>query len=219
MPEHPNTPLVSVITPAWNAAATLQRAHDSVRMQSVRWQHVIVNDGSTDATAAIVKALAASDPRLLYAERPNGGPGAALNTGFDLAQGDYIAFLDADDEYRPKHLSSRLELLEANLDIDLLWGGMEIISSAGDDGLVPDVETGSGLKPVDQCVVQGTIFGRRKVFEALRFSEDRAVWYQDYDLVRRAKETFNVQRTDFKTYRYYRNSGSSLVDRVKAAWA
>lgn len=211
------TPLISVVTPAWNAAGTLQRAHDSLRLQDCRWEHVIVNDGSTDETAPIAEALCA-DSRVRCVTRGNGGPGAAINSGLDAARGDYIAFLDADDEYLPGHLSSRLRMLESDPGLDLVWGGMEVILRPGDEGLVPDVACGSGFIPIFECVVQGTIFGRRNVFTELRFSEVRDVWYQDYDFVRRAAERFRVHRADFPTYRYYRNSSVSLVDRVKAGW-
>jgi glycosyltransferase involved in cell wall biosynthesis len=212
-------PRVSVITPAWNAEATLRRAHTSLHAQQVPWQHIIVNDGSSDGTEAICQELAANDPRVTCVSRPNGGHGAALNTGLTLASAEYIAFLDADDEYLPGHLDLRVRFLEQFPALDLLWGGLELVLAPGDTGMVPDVEKGYGEIALTECVVQGTLFARRRVFDSLQYSEDRKVWYADYDLVRRARQFFQVQKVDFPTYRYYRDSGKSMVDRVKAELA
>ena len=209
-------PLISVIPPAYNSERTLARAHASLLLQGVEWQHVIVNDGSTDGTAGLIDALA-QDPRVLGVHRPNGGPGAALNTGLDCAECDLVAFLDADDEYRPDHLEARLAALTAT-GADVLWGGVEVIAERPEDHLTPDVEKGFGFIPIAQCIVQGTLFGKRAVFEALRFSEDRTVWWQDYDIIQRARAKYRVEHFDLPTYRYYRGYGFSLTDSVRANW-
>ena len=71
-------PLVSVITPAFNAARTLDRAHASLRAQTIEtWEHIIINDGSLDGTAEIVRSLSA-DPRVSGIDVPNRGPGRSL---------------------------------------------------------------------------------------------------------------------------------------------
>jgi glycosyltransferase involved in cell wall biosynthesis len=210
-------PLVSVITPAFNAAATLRRAHDSVRAQRANWEHIIVDDGSTDGTAEVIASLA-DYSRVVSASRANGGPGAALNTGLKLARGEYIAFLDADDEYGPDHLESHVSLLEGQHSIDILWGGAEVLAGSPEDALVPDVVRGYGFVAISDCVVQGTIFARSKVFEKLKFSEDRAVWYQDYDFIARARECFVVEKFPVKTYKYHREHGTGIVEAAKKSW-
>ena len=159
-----------------------------------------------------------ADPRVRTAAIPNGGTGVALNHGLGLASGEYIAFLDADDEYFPNHLSSHLEVMRQRPDIDLLWGGLEVVAAKYEDTLVPDVERGTGLIPVSQCVVQGTLFGRRDLFLKQRFTEDRSVWWQDYEFVKRIRGDYKVERFSLMTYRYYRDSGQSVVDRIKAGW-
>lgn len=209
-------PLISVVTPAYNARNTLARAHQSLFRQNANWEHIIVNDGSTDGTADVIAQLA-GDSRVIPVERGNGGPGAALNSGLHAAGGEFVAFLDADDEYGPDHLDLRLAALDA-AGADLLWGGVEVIAERAEDTVVPDVEKGFGFVPVSECVVQGTLFGRTNVFKALRFSEDRRIWWQDYELVRRAVERYHVVRFHVPTYRYYRGSGTSLTDSISAAW-
>ena len=113
--------LVSIITPVFNMSNTLQRAHESVLRQAGRWEHIIVDDGSTDATPLVMAELA-KDPRVVCAHTANRGAGAAHNTGLDLVTGDFVAFLDADDEYLPNHLSSHLAAMDAYPEVDIFWG-------------------------------------------------------------------------------------------------
>ena len=123
--------LVSVITPAYNCAGTLVRAWNSLSAQQGSWESIIVDDGSTDETPSVVDQLAA-DPRVIAIRQPNGGPGSALNAGIAVAKGAYIAFLDADDEYLPGHLSSRISFLTELPEVDLVWGGVDVLASRPD---------------------------------------------------------------------------------------
>lgn len=216
---NPATHAVSVVTPAFNAAHTLDRACRSLAAQRIeRWEHIIVDDGSTDHTAEIAHRIAAEDPRVRVFSTPNRGQGAALNTGLTHARAPFIAFLDADDEYLPEHLGAHLECLERNPDIDLLWGGVEVVAAAEHDAYVPDVVRGEGYIHASECIVQGTLFGRRAVFDALSYTEDRSIWYTDFEFVQRAAARFRVERFPGVTYRYYRDSSNSLVSRAKAGW-
>src|SRR3954468_7416981 len=97
-------PLVSVVIPANNAAATIRRAIDSALAQTYRPIEVIViDDCSQDATSEITSTYAAERIRLLRLPY-NHGVGAVLNPGIEIAHGEYIAFLDADDEWLPEKL-------------------------------------------------------------------------------------------------------------------
>lgn len=211
-------PVISVITPAFNAASTILRAIQSVEDQNFPdWEHIIVDDGSTDQTAALISAIAS--PRLELIRSPNRGIGPALNTGIARATGNYIAILDSDDEYLPRHLELHLSEMMADPSLDLLWGGLDLITSSPDQALVPDMVRRRGYIHVQDCVVQGTLFVRRRVFSAIRFTEDRNVWCPDFDFYSRVEAAgFRCHRFSQPTYRYYRDSGSSVVDRVKATW-
>jgi teichuronic acid biosynthesis glycosyltransferase TuaG len=101
-------PLVSVITPAYNASRFLPDCLESVRQQTApEWEHLIVDDGSTDGTPAIVESAAAHDERLRLILLPrNAGAAEARNAALQSARGRYLAFLDADDIW----LSQKLEL-------------------------------------------------------------------------------------------------------------
>lgn len=103
--------LVSVIIPAWNAAHCLGACLESVRAQTLRdWEAIVVDDGSTDDTHAV--AMATGDARVRVVQQPNAGQGAARNHGLKLARGRFVAFLDADDEWRPAFLEKTVGFLD-----------------------------------------------------------------------------------------------------------
>lgn len=95
-------PAITVIIPCYKAAATLRRAVESALHGAPNTlQLLLVDDGSPDETGALCDALAAGDPRITALHRPNGGAAAARNTGLAAMQGDWVLFLDADDELLP----------------------------------------------------------------------------------------------------------------------
>lgn len=109
-PSLPGTSLVTVVVPAYNRDSTIQRCIESVRAQTyAHWELVVVDDGSTDATREVTRAMAGDDPRIRLVEhRQRRGAQAARNTGIREARGEWIAFLDSDDEFLPHSLESRL---------------------------------------------------------------------------------------------------------------
>jgi teichuronic acid biosynthesis glycosyltransferase TuaG len=108
-------PAVSVITPAWNAADTLGETVASVQAQSLAdWEMLVVDDGSTDGSGALAARLAAADRRIrVLGWAENRGAAAARNAGIRAARGRYIAFLDADDLWRPEKLAAQLAFMAA----------------------------------------------------------------------------------------------------------
>lgn len=114
------TPAFSVIIPVYNGAATLARAVDSVLAQ--HWpvhEVIIVDDGSTDATAAVARGYG---DRVRYVRQDNAGVSAARNQGARLATGDWLAFLDADDWYYPDRLKCHAEWIAVDPTLDFLTG-------------------------------------------------------------------------------------------------
>lgn len=107
--------LVTVITPARDAASVLARAVRSVQAQTLDdWEMIIVDDGSTDATPQLAQSLAQKEPRLRVLHHEGGqGAARARNTALAAARGRYIAFLDADDAWTPDKLAQQLDAMHA----------------------------------------------------------------------------------------------------------
>lgn len=102
--------MISIILPTFNRADVIGRAIKSVQAQTFTdWELIIVDDGSTDDTAMVVRDL---DPRIRYIYQDNKGVSSARNTGLDQSRGQYIAFLDSDDEWLPHFLEITIAFLK-----------------------------------------------------------------------------------------------------------
>jgi len=103
-------PLISVVVPCYNAAPYLEECLASVRGQRVAGtagiEVIVVDDGSTDGSGALLDALAAHDPRIRPLHQANAGVSSARNAGLDAARGEFVAFVDADDRLLPGALTA-----------------------------------------------------------------------------------------------------------------
>ena len=131
--------VVSILLPTFNRARFLPEAFDAIAAQRYRdWELIVVDDGSTDDTEALVQAFRSkSDRPVKYIKRPNGGAYAARNTGLDHAAGTYIAYYDSDDLWLPHHLERCVSALVAHPEIDWVYGACRAVDTA----------TGSVLQP------------------------------------------------------------------------
>ncbi len=123
------SPRFSVIIPAFNAAATLARAIESVRTQT--WpahEIIVIDDGSVDATADIARQFGDA-VRLI--QQPNSGVSMARNAGAAVATGDWLAFLDADDWYAPDRIKLHAEWIASDPTLDFLTGDYEYRDAEG----------------------------------------------------------------------------------------
>ncbi len=122
---------ISIIVPVYNGEKTLARCLDSVLAQTYAdWECILINDGSTDGSAALLETYAAKDPRLVVLSVANGGVSRAKNLGLDKATGTLLTFADADDFLE----TSALEVLHALMektDADVAVGHLRFEDTAG----------------------------------------------------------------------------------------
>ena len=172
-------PAISVIIPAYNAAATLPHALDSVLAQT--WpahEIIVVDDGSIDATGEVVERYLARSggERIRHVRQDNAGPSAARNRGVAQASGEWIAFLDADDWYSPERLARHAEMIAADPALDFLVGNFDYRDSAGAllHPSMPASALGRELLAQHgkhgQAVIEGATLGR---YIAEQFSDTR----------------------------------------------
>ena len=152
-------PLVSVIIPAYNCERYLADAIDSVLGQCYRpIEIIVVDDASTDGSAAVARRF----PGIRYTDQPHGGIGAARNTGSDLAVGEFLAFIDADDLWVQDKLNRQTAAFEADGSLDVVFGQVQQFVSPE---LPADVK--NRIKcPSDPapCRLPGAMLIRRRAF-------------------------------------------------------
>lgn len=100
-------PIVSIVMPVWNREVAVTGAIESVRQQSFKfWELIVVDDGSTDGTREVVQSYARLDSRIRLVEADHLGVCAARNRGIEEAEGEFLAFLDSDNTWRPDFLTN-----------------------------------------------------------------------------------------------------------------
>jgi glycosyltransferase involved in cell wall biosynthesis len=186
-----SAPLVTVVTPVHNVATYIGEAVDSVLGQTFRnFEYLVIDDASTDDSAAVIKARAADDPRLrLLIQGQNQGVSAARNTGIREARGEYIAFLDGDDRWHPKLLERLVRLIQSlSPNVGAVFCRSRIMLENGtpvflqwqragrydfDDFLV----SGNPARNGSSMLVRASCFADVGVFdEKMRYCEDLEMW-------------------------------------------
>jgi glycosyltransferase involved in cell wall biosynthesis len=165
-------PLVSVIVPVYNGENFLVDALASIRRQDYcPLEIVIIDDGSTDGTAELAATLGRD---INWIRQQNRGPSAARNAGLALAQGEFIAFLDADDLWPHGTLQAQVELLLANPAAVIVLGRIQCIGYSGTPSSRATDSKGSlfGVH-LGSAVFRKSVFNKVGLFdENLRYSED-----------------------------------------------
>jgi glycosyltransferase involved in cell wall biosynthesis len=192
--------LISVIMPVYNGEAFVGQAIESVLCQPYRpLELIVVDDGSTDRTAALVQRFG---DNLRYGYQANRGPAAARNHGLRLAAGEFVAFLDADDLWAADKLAVQLpQLMGAAVDIAVAQ--TQFICDDGDQLHLLG-------EPCPQLLLGAALF-RRSVFEQVGIF-DESLWYcDDWDWFMRARELNIALQTDPAVVLYYRRHQNNLT--------
>jgi glycosyltransferase EpsE len=200
---------VSVITPAFNAERTIVKAVDSIRKQTYNaWEHIIVDDGSTDSTWLILSTLASNDNRLKIFHQENAKQAAARNNGINLSKGRYIALLDADDCATPERLQTQIKFLEEHPEVDVLGGGIINVTLEGERVSTQYLAEEHYIlsKNIYRLCpfFTSTVMARRSYFENLGgFNVDLSP-AEDYDLWLRGHRDYTYHNLQVPLAFYYR---------------
>lgn len=175
-------PLISVIMPVFNAELYVEEAVRSILDQTFRdFEFIIVDDGSTDRTPEILRTFTAPRIRLLFNER-NEGNYPARNRGGRLAQGKYIAVMDADDVAYPNRLQTQYEYMETHSEVLALGAGTMFWP---DWKIKMSDESIRAVLLLNNCFVHSSLFVRRETMIQLGGYDEQYVYAADYDLVTR----------------------------------
>lgn len=206
---------ISVVIPAYNAAATLRRCLESVFAQGGEPEVIVVDDGSRDDTYRLLTEEYGG--RVTSIRQANAGPAAARNCGIRAARGRYIAFLDADDEWLPDKLSRQFHYLENNpgcgmcfTDMSHWEGGREVHRSYLKER---GYRYAAGGRIYDnllrECFVfTPTVMVRREVLDQVGLFEEKLRIAEDYDLWLRIAERFPVHYLDLPLLRRHRTGNN-----------
>jgi len=180
---------VSVIIPAYNSASTIIRALQSVAAQTLApLEIIVVDDASSDTTRDLATTFAssASIPLRVLTQATNSGPSAARNAGWDAATGDYIAFLDADDQWHPHKIELQYPAMHNQPEITMSCHGHHFSSSttwadiSANDTKASPVSFHKFLIR-NRCATP-TVMLKRNISERFdsrkRFAEDYLLWMQ-----------------------------------------
>jgi glycosyltransferase involved in cell wall biosynthesis len=196
-------PSISVIIPLYNGRDYLGEALQSIFAQSIHPVEIIViDDGSTDQSAAVLQAMQTQSPiPILYERQENRGPSSARNRGIQLARGAWIAFLDADDLWDTDKLSRQAPLLADRPDILAVWGHTQMFQVEGaervkikQDFLSPQV---------------GAALCRREAFEIVGAFDETMRFSEDLDWFMRLRESGAGLLTHADVVIWYRYHGKN----------
>ena len=168
--------MISVITPTYNRADLISETIKSIINQSYKdWELILVDDGSTDNTAEVIKPFLKEDNRINYVERPKDRPGggnAARNYGFELAKGEYIKWLDSDDLLAPHCFKKQIRLMQDGK-YDVVFSRSRFFSAKDEQGNFSWDKYWSPKFPTTSPF-ENYLFGK------IRFSTADALWKKKF---------------------------------------
>lgn len=217
-------PLVSIITPCYNAAAYLSETITSVISQTyINWEMLIIDDCSTDGSDKIIEQFCINDHRIksFKTECSSGSPALPRNIGIENARGKYIAFLDADDIWLPEKLSVQIDFLEKS-GYDFVYSDYEKISENGkrNNRIIRMPKSATYWDVIETCVIPClTVILRKNIIGKTRFlnvaKEDLVFWL---DIFRKKVTAYNCNKV-LALYREQKSSRSSnKIAMIRNQW-
>lgn len=218
---------VSVITPSWNSEKYIETTIRSVQKQTYTdWEMIIVDDCSTDRTVEVIERIRKEDPRiLLFRQEVNGGAGKARTRAMQNASGRYIAYLDADDIWKPTKLEKQVTFMKEK-QCAFSCTSYEVIDDAGEAlnkyvHMLPKVDyigflTNNLLQTVGIMVDMSVVDRKYLVMPDIRRRQDAATWLQ---ILRAGYECYGLNEI-LAEYRRTQNSlSSNKLKAIKGIWS
>ncbi|TIP00969.1 MAG: glycosyltransferase family 2 protein [Mesorhizobium sp.] len=221
-----DVPLISVITPTHNRRSQVVRAVESVLAQTLtRFEHIVVDDGSTDGTAAALAEI--RDPRLIYVGAKWRGANAARNAGIERARAPVVTFLDSDDVYLPDRLERTLARFDQNPSLEVLISSFLSLKGSRCTKCI-NRETFLDKSTLQRALVSQTIFiagsaitARHEALLAIGGYDSDITRMQDLDLLLRFARRGGAHLSEDIDWKKYNseNSISRRRDGYVAAYA
>lgn len=204
-------PFFSIVITTYNRADLLSRALDSLNSQSFSsWEAILIDDGSMDGTEEKIRPYL--NKNIVYRFQKNQGIITAKNNGISLTKGEYVTFLDSDDEYLADHLESRHEILQKNKDIDFLHGGVKIIG----DPYVPDLHNPKNPIHLSKCAIGGSFFVKHNIIIKLNGFSGSVLGMDAHLLEKAQRNKVKILRIEEpRTYIYHRENLDSFTHMAK----
>lgn len=221
-----NSPLVSVIIPAYNHEMYIEEALQSVINQTYKnIQLIVINDGSTDGTGAVIAKFIKKNNKfnIEYLSKANEGVCRTLNKGLELAKGKYVALLASDDMCTPDRIEKQLQLMEENANIGLVFSDHYFIRF----NQITRIKATDYKPNIKKCFINNiqnvnmyeklltenfipalTVFIRKECFDKVG-GFDNNLWAEDYDMWLRISKEFPIAFID-EPLAYYRIHDSNL---------
>lgn len=202
-------PFFSIIITTYNRAHILKKTLDSLISQTEDdWEAIIVDDESTDDTYLQILPYLHLYPKIRYLLKDHSGEAMSKNAGVSLSSGQFISFLDSDDEYNPTHLESRKKILIQDPAIRFLYGGVKIIGNQ----YVPDRFDYEKRISLSECVIGGTFFIEKSLFVQLGGFR-KILLGADADLFERAERVgISIKEIKMPTYIYHHENEDSITN-------
>lgn len=214
-------PRVTVFIPVFNAERHIAEAIESVLAQSFAdFELLIIDDGSTDGTTAVIAKYRVDSRLRVVAYDENRGQSAARNEGLDLAHGEYIAFIDADDRCSPDRLSVQVAYLDSHPDIAGVGSWMKRIDDNGHELSALDDRDPVGWQDiachflVGCSVAQGSMMIRVRALSAYRYDPEFSV-SQDHELWSRMIRTCRFSNLPLPLTQYRRHAAQVSTARIE----
>ncbi len=195
------TPLVSIVVPTYNRAHLLPQALDSCLGQSYRnIELIVVNDGSSDDTEAVLRRYAEGDSRIQFFSKKNEGIADTLNYGHDRARGKYVAWTSDDNLYYPEAIGVMVDYLEGHPDVGLVYADARMIDD--EDKVLRIIHAPEPDVMAKREFLQAAGLYRREVYSTAGGFRRRWVRCQDFDFYIRAHKQFKAVHIPQVLYDY-----------------